>query len=120
MKSSEIKFTVSLDENKIPTTIQWEAADSGVQGLHDAKAAMLTVWDGKTKTSLRIDLWTKDMLIDEMKQFFYESMMTMSETYDKATNDARMAGKIKRFAELFARESGLLSGEPVEQLESKV
>jgi hypothetical protein len=28
MKQSEIKFAITLDENKIPEKIQWEAADS--------------------------------------------------------------------------------------------
>src|SRR5258708_62137 len=108
MKTSEIKFTVSLDENKVPTAIQWEAAYSGVEGKRDCKATMLTVWDGNSHTSLRIDLWTKDMMVDEMKQFFYENLMTMAETYQRATNDSRVAGQMKRFAGQFARETDLL------------
>jgi len=108
MKTSEIKFTVVVDDKKIPESIQWEAADSGVEGLHDAKAMMLTVWDRTAKTSLRIDLWTKEMLIDEMNQFFYESMMTMGETYQRATNNADLAREMKLFAEKFGQETGLL------------
>src|SRR5690349_12816081 len=107
MKRSEIKFTVTLDDNKVPEKIQWEATDSGVEGRRDCKATMLTVWDGNENTTLRIDLWTKEMLVDDMKRFFYENMMTMAETYQRATNDAHMTREIKKFAEQFAKATEL-------------
>jgi gliding motility-associated protein GldC len=31
---------------------------------------MLALWDQSYKNTLRIDLWTKDMPVDEMKRFF--------------------------------------------------
>ena len=107
MKTSEIKFTVTLDDNKIPESIQWEATDSGIEGKRDCKATMLTVWDGQDNTSLRIDLWTKEMLVDDMKRFFYENIMTMAETYQRATNDPHMAREMKKFGEQFAKETEL-------------
>ena len=107
MRTSEIKFTVTLDDNKVPETIQWEATDSGFEGKRDCKATMLTVWDGRENTTLRIDLWTKEMLVDDMKRFFYENMMTMAETYQRATNDTHMTREIKKFAEQFAKETEL-------------
>ena len=109
MKTSEIKFTVSLDEDKIPETIQWEATDSGIEGKRDCKATMITVWDRNENTSLRIDLWTKDMLIDDMKRFFYENLMSMAESYDRATNDKRVSKEMKKYAEQFAKETELFS-----------
>ena len=48
---------------------------------------MMSIWDPKENTSLRIDLWTKEMLVDDMKRFFYENFMTMADTYQRATND---------------------------------
>lgn len=107
MKTSEIKFRVTLDEEKIPQAITWEATDSGVEGEKPCKATMLTVWDATENTTLRIDLWTKDMLIDDMKRFFYESLVTMSDTYQRATQDAALAGDMKKFAEEFAKKSEL-------------
>jgi gliding motility-associated protein GldC len=101
MKQSEIKFTVSLDEEHIPETIGWSATDSGMKGEKPAGAILLAVWDPKEHTSLRIDLWTKKMLVDDMKRFFYENFMTMSDTYRRATNDDDGAAEIKRFAESF-------------------
>ena len=108
MKTSEIKFTVSLDEEKIPQSIQWEATDSGIEGKRDCKATMVTVWDGKDNTTLRIDLWTKDMLVDDMKRFFYENFMTMAETYQRATNDEEMSKEIKKFAEQFGNKTEII------------
>ncbi|MCC7513106.1 MAG: gliding motility protein GldC, partial [Bacteroidia bacterium] len=32
MKKSEIKFTVSLDDNNKPVALHWNAEDSGMQG----------------------------------------------------------------------------------------
>jgi gliding motility-associated protein GldC len=107
MKTSEIKFTVTLDDEKIPQSIQWEAGDSGVEGKKDCKAVMLTVWDAKDNTTLRIDLWTKEMLVDDMKKFFYENLVTMADTYQRATNDHHLAKSMKKFADEFAKESAL-------------
>ena len=107
MKQSEIKFHVTLDEEKIPQSITWEATDSGVEGTKPCKATMLTVWDAQENTTLRIDLWTKDMLVDDMKRFFYETLVTMADTYQRATQDADLAGEMKKFAEDFGKKSEL-------------
>ena len=107
MKTSEIKFTVTLDDDKVPHSIQWEAEESGVEGKKDCKATMLTVWDTASNTTLRIDLWTKEMLVDDMKRFFYENLVTMADTYERATNDHHLSKKMKKFAEEFGKETEL-------------
>jgi gliding motility-associated protein GldC len=107
MKTSEIKFTVTLDDDKVPTSIQWEAEQSGVDGKKDCKSMMLTVWDSADNTTYRIDLWTKEMLVDDMKRFFYENLVTMADTYQRATNDAHVSKQMKKFAEDFAKETEL-------------
>lgn len=107
MKNSEIKFNITLDEEKIPQAITWEASDSGVEGIKPCKATMLAIWDANENTTLRIDLWTKDMMVDDMKRFFYESLASMADTYQRATNDAVLAGEMKKFADDFGRKSEL-------------
>ena len=69
--TSKIEFTVELDENRVPENIHWSAADGGIQN-EASKAIMLSVWDSPNKDTLRMDLWTKDMPVDEMKQFFHQ------------------------------------------------
>lgn len=109
MTKSEIKFTVSLDEEKVPVKLEWEASDSGMEGTKVCNATLLTIWDPNENTTLRIDLWTKDMLVDDMKRFFYENFFTLADTYQRATNDKELSDEIKKFAENFGKKSGVLS-----------
>jgi gliding motility-associated protein GldC len=81
MSLSSIIIDVQTDQNKIPDSISWKATDTTVEEPQQAKAMMLSFWDGAEKTALRIDLWTKDMMIDEMADFFYQTMMTMADTF---------------------------------------
>lgn len=106
-KKSEIKFLVELDENKIPEKLKWSAQDGGID-LEETKAIMLAVWDHKAKESLRIDLWTKDMPVDEMKQFFHQTLVAMADTYNRATADDKMTATMKDFCDYFAEKLDLL------------
>jgi len=45
LTSSEIKFTVFLDENKVPEKIEWEAGDTEVGERRTASSVMLSIWD---------------------------------------------------------------------------
>lgn len=98
MKQSEINIKVSLDENHIPEKIEWSSSDESQEANSTCKAFMMSLWDAKENNTLRIDLWTKDMMIDEMKHFFFQSMITMSDTFERATNDAATAEEIREFA----------------------
>ena len=105
---SVITIKVGLDEQGMPEEIQWKATGSGMENVNHSKAFLLSLWDKKDQTSLRIDLWTKDMLVDEMKQFFYETLVTMTGTYEKATSDKELAAALKNFSETFGKKSGVL------------
>ena len=74
MHESTIQVKIQLDEQKIPQSIDWSATDSTAQEAQAARAMMLTFWDPTDKTALRIDLWTKDMMVDEMADFFYQNL----------------------------------------------
>src|SRR6476469_7521833 len=87
MQESKITIDVVLDEDRVPELIQWKASDSTADMAQKAKAMMLAFWDGSDKSALRIDLWTKDMMVDEMGDFFYQTFMTMADTYNRATKD---------------------------------
>mgnify|MGYP000137292445 FL=1 len=81
MHESSIQVKIQLDDQKIPQSIDWSATDSTAQEAQAARAMMLTFWDPTDKTALRIDLWTKDMMVDEMADFFYQNLMGMGDTY---------------------------------------
>lgn len=106
MKTSEIKFTVSVDENNVPLAIRWEAQDAGEKSA--AKSVMISLWDEKEKNTLRIDLWTKDMLVDEMKIFFHQSMLSMADTLERATGEDKLAGDLRDYCAHFAEKLNLL------------
>ena len=101
--NSEIKFNVQLDENRVPESLTWTAEDGGVN-QEETKAIMLSIWDNNAKETLRIDLWTKDMPVDEMKQFFHQTLVAMTDTYQRATNDEKMADTMRDFCEYFAEK----------------
>ncbi|TXD85400.1 gliding motility protein GldC [Subsaximicrobium wynnwilliamsii] len=101
--TSKIELNVELDENRIPEKLRWSAEDGGIDN-EEAKALMLSVWDSKAKESLRIDLWTKDMPVDEMKQFFHQTLVEMSNTFQRATQDEKMTATMKDFCDYFAEK----------------
>ena len=101
MKESKITVNVSLDENNIPEKLHWEASD-GAQELSESKAAFLSFWDLKSKETLKIDLWTKDMPIDQMNVFFHQTLVSMSDTYFRSTNNEKMTDSFKQFCDYFA------------------
>ena len=73
-RNSKIEISVDLDENKIPEKIFWSAEDGNIKNK-ESKALFLSVWDSEKKESLRIDLWTKEMPLDEMKIFFHQTLV---------------------------------------------
>ncbi|WP_298900217.1 gliding motility protein GldC [uncultured Psychroserpens sp.] len=101
--TSKIELSVELDENRVPEKLQWTAEDGGISN-EEAKAMMLAVWDAKAKETLRIDLWTKDMPVDEMKQFFHQTLVEMSNTFYRATQDEKMTATMKDFCDYFAEK----------------
>jgi len=101
MEQSTISIDVQLDPDKVPQLISWKASASSADEAQIAKAMMLSFWDGNDKSALRIDLWTKDMMVDEMADFFYQTMMTMADTYGRATQQKDMVEDMKKFAKEF-------------------
>lgn len=101
MPSSNISIDVQLDENKVPETIMWKASDSTAESAQKAKAMMIAFWDAADKSALRIDLWTKDMMVDEMADFFYQTLITMADTYNRATKQQELTEDMKNFAKQF-------------------
>ena len=101
--TSEIKFQIELDQNRVPEKIMWTAEDGGV-ALEETKAILLSVWDSKSQETLRIDLWTKEMPVDEMKLFFHQTLIAMTDTFNRATGDEKMTDTMKDFCDYFAEK----------------
>ena len=101
MNKSTIHIEVQTDADRIPEKISWKASDTTTEEPQKAKAVMLSFWDGEEKAALRIDLWTKDMMVDEMADFFYQTFMTMADTYGRATKHTELVNEMKSFAKNF-------------------
>ena len=68
-KEPEIKIQVKLDKNHVPATFTGRQEGGGIEN-EEAKAAFLYVWNESMKEMLKLDLWTKEMPIESMKNFF--------------------------------------------------
>ncbi|MBS1653300.1 MAG: gliding motility protein GldC [Bacteroidetes bacterium] len=105
MNQSTITIDVLMDESRVPEMISWKASDTTIENAQKAKAFMLSLWDGAEKTALRIDLWTKDMMVDEMADFLYQTIVTMADTYGRATQHNELVDEMKEFAHNFYHKS---------------
>ncbi len=108
MKKSQINFTVTLDEKNLPDSIEWEAQSSGVEGTKPCKSVLISLWDSTENGTMRIDLWTKKMMVEDMQRFFYETFVSMADTYDRATHDKETAVHIREFATHFGKVTKVL------------
>ena len=108
IKTSDIILRVSLDENKVPEKIHWDATDNNVVGK-EATAMMLSVWDSKEDNTLRVDLWTKEMVVDDMKKFIHQSILLMADTLQRSTGEIAMAETMRDFGAYYAEKLGIIS-----------
>ena len=104
MQKSTITIDVILDPNKIPEQINWEASDSTADMKQRSKAMCLAFWDAADKSAMRIDLWTKDMMVDEMGDFYYQMLMSMADTFKRATQQEALSEELKTFATGFIQK----------------
>lgn len=104
MAKSTILIDVELDEQKVPANIEWKATDSSMENPQQAKAIMLSLWDGADKAALRIDLWTQKMMVDEMGDFYYQTLMTMADTFQRATRMTELTDEMKVNAQNFYKK----------------
>ena len=102
-KQTNISIEVALDENKIPEKIVWSAPDGGVNN-EEAQALLMSLWDGKNQETLRMDLWVKDMPVDQMRLFFHQTLVSLSDTFLIATQDEKMTATMKDFCDYFAEK----------------
>lgn len=103
MKKSNIAFTVELDSNNVPERIWWDATDKPEDGLSETKSISLALWDHTQRNTLRIDLWAKDMPVDDMKRFYIDCIGGLSQSVLNATGDEFMANEMRALCDKLAR-----------------
>ena len=108
-RTAEIKLIVDLDDNDLPTQIEWQASEGQENGPVSCQSMMLSVWDSENQTTAAIDLWTKDTTIDDMNLYFYQVIHKMADTYLRATKNADLAASIHEFGDEFGEILGLVN-----------
>jgi gliding motility-associated protein GldC len=101
-KTSDIQIKIDLDNNKVAEKITWTASD--MPDEKEAKAMIMGFWDKHEKNTLRIDLWTKEMTVDEMKYFVHQTLLTLSDSFERATGDNKMAATMRDFCDYYAEK----------------
>ena len=105
-KKSEIHITVELNENNLPVKMNWTSSQNNEGG--ECKSFFLALWDGKEQSSLHLNLWTKEMNTDEMRQFVHQMLLNQSDTLKKATGDEPLAASLYDYSHEYAVKSGIL------------
>ena len=98
MKKSNINFEIELDDQNVPEKIDWSATDTGGE-LTETKSISISLWDHVQKNSMRIDLWTKEMPVDEMKRFYIDCLGGMAQSALNSTGDEFMAEEMNLLCE---------------------
>ena len=106
-KTSEIKIQVDLNENNLPIEMRWVAEGSDMNKSMTS-AFLLSLWDPNEKNTMKIDLWTKDMSIEEMKQFFHQSLLSMADTFEKATGENLICEDLRDYCYHFAEKMKIM------------
>lgn len=96
-----------MNENDVPTKMKWSADDGDIKDA-DASAILLSLWDPKEKNTMKIDLWTKDMSVEEMKQFFHQTLLTLSDTFERATGETKISEDLRDYCYHFADKMMIL------------
>ena len=99
MKKSHINFLVELDNKNIPEKISWNATDKENQELTETKSISLSLWDHVQKNTMRIDLWSQDMPVDEMKRFYIDCVGGLAQSALNATGDEYIANTLNEACE---------------------
>jgi len=107
----EVILNIELDDKNMPVGIDWNASGYTDDKNREAKSFLLSIWDKKEQSTLRVDLWTQDMKQDEMHFFFFQSFMTMADTFERATKDPELTGLIREFGKNFAEKSQYIKTE---------
>lgn len=102
MKKSEINFQIELDEQNLPKEITWDATDKE-GGLESTRSISVNIWDNLKQSTLRIDLWTEEMSVVEMKRFYIDVIGGMAQTILTSTGDEYMSEEMKELCDRLVR-----------------
>ena len=108
-KESDINITIGLNEAKVPVKITWQNDENPKgTGKRECKAILLSLFDKESLATMKVDLWTTDMQVAEMDQFFYETLSIMSDTYLRSTKNQKLASEMRQFVQYFGEQTKII------------
>lgn len=106
-KASDIIINVTTNENNVPTLIKWTAEDGEIKDK-ESQAMFLSLWDSSEETAMKIDLWTPELTVDEMKVFFHQTLLTMADTFERATGETNIIEDLRDYCIHFAEKMEIM------------
>lgn len=102
-----LKFEIELDENNLPLKIKMNSGENNVD-KDSIKALMISAWSAYSKETLRVDLWTKDMPVNDMFIMFHQTMLGMAVSLEKSTGNNKLAGALRDYCHFFAEQTKII------------
>lgn len=99
MKTSKLTFDILLDDKNVPETIVWDATDKPDATSSQTKAMAVALWDHDQQNTMRMDLWTKEMGVEDMKRFCVNAIGGIGDTLLSSTGDNKMAERIDQLCQ---------------------
>ncbi len=110
-KTSQIRINIGLDDKNIPSVIEWDADGSPNKDKPQlCKAMLLSLFDQESLDTVKIDIWTNDMQVNEMDRFFFQTLRALADTYFKATQNKELAVDMQKFIHYFGEKTGIIKG----------
>jgi gliding motility-associated protein GldC len=108
-KKSKIEIEVGLNKENLPVEIKWKSSDAPPSvPMQDAKAMLISFFDRPSRDTLKMDLWTVDMQVEEMDRLVYFTMRSLADAYFRATNNKELAEQMQQFAQYFAEKTEIV------------
>ena len=106
---AKISIAIDRDEKGVPEKMIWQATDNpDGPKKQECKAMLLSLFDKDQKDTIKVDLWTKDMMVDEMDRFYFQTLRSLADTYFKATQNNELASQMQHFTTFFGQQTGIL------------
>lgn len=107
-KTSEIHIRIDLDDNRIPSHIEWLASDAGQKEPTESKSVFVALLDKDSLDTSTLFLWTKECQVSEMDRKIFYALTALSDGYYRATNNTELANEMRRFVQYFGEKTAIL------------
>ncbi|MBL7818868.1 MAG: gliding motility protein GldC [Saprospiraceae bacterium] len=109
VKKSKIEIEIGLNKDNYPIEINWKSSDAPAgYPIQTAKAMLLSFLDKESRDTLKIDLFTNELMVVEMDKLMFDTLRTLANTYYQATNNKELAEQMQHFAHYFGEKTEIL------------